>query len=155
SGNSWSSGTAQRRPPAARSARRTPCRPRPAAGRSGYRGRGRLCAIYCWFCSRCTFLLGAGCWTFVAEPSHASRIHWFQPPERLPSDRPPMDEWIDYYDSTHTIYVSKLHRERHFAVIARDIVGYIASPDAIVLDYACGEALSAGRVADACGLLYL
>jgi ubiquinone/menaquinone biosynthesis C-methylase UbiE len=66
-----------------------------------------------------------------------------------------MDEWIDYYDSTHTIYVSKLHRDRHFAVIARDIVGYISSPDATVLDYACGEALSAGRVADACGLLYL
>jgi ubiquinone/menaquinone biosynthesis C-methylase UbiE len=66
-----------------------------------------------------------------------------------------MDEWIDYYDSTHTIYVSKLHRDRHFAVIARDIVGYIASPDAVVLDYACGEALSAGRVVDACGLLYL
>src|SRR5438034_2235752 len=66
-----------------------------------------------------------------------------------------MDEWIDYYDSTHTIYVSKLHRERHFAVIARDIAGYIASPDAVVLDYACGEALSAGRVADACGRLYL
>src|SRR4030095_5119553 len=66
-----------------------------------------------------------------------------------------MDEWIDYYDSTHTIYVSKLHRERHFAVIARDIVGYISSPDAVVLDYACGEALSAGRVADACARLYL
>jgi len=66
-----------------------------------------------------------------------------------------MDEWIDYYDSTHTIYVSKLHRERHFAVIARDIVGYISSADAVVLDYACGEALSAGRVTDACGRLYL
>ncbi|TKW69993.1 MAG: methyltransferase [Bradyrhizobium icense] len=66
-----------------------------------------------------------------------------------------MDEWIDYYDSTHTIYVSKLHRDRHFAVIARDIAGYIPSADAVVLDYACGEALSAGRVADGCALLYL
>ena len=66
-----------------------------------------------------------------------------------------MDEWIDYYDSTHTIYVSKLHRDRHFAVIARDIAGYVASPDAVVLDYACGEALSAARVADACAKLYL
>jgi ubiquinone/menaquinone biosynthesis C-methylase UbiE len=66
-----------------------------------------------------------------------------------------MDEWIDYYDSTHTIYASKLHRDLHFAVIARDIIGHIASPDAVVLDYACGEALSAARVADACGKLYL
>src|SRR4051794_34452329 len=69
--------------------------------------------------------------------------------------RDAMDEWIDYYDSTHTIYVSKLHRDLHFATIARDIIGYISSPDAVVLDYACGEALSAARVADACGMLYL
>jgi ubiquinone/menaquinone biosynthesis C-methylase UbiE len=66
-----------------------------------------------------------------------------------------MDDWIDYYDSTHTIYASKLHRDVHFEVIARDIVGYIASPDAVVLDYACGEALSAAKVADACARLIL
>lgn len=66
-----------------------------------------------------------------------------------------MDDWIDYYDSTHTIYASKLHRDLHFQLIARDIIGYIGSPDAVVLDYACGEALSAARVAEACGMLYL
>src|SRR6202795_3846327 len=66
-----------------------------------------------------------------------------------------MDEWIDYYDSTHTIYASKLHRDLHFRVIARDIIGYITSSDAVVLDYACGEALSAARVAEACAKLYL
>src|SRR3954466_5651810 len=66
-----------------------------------------------------------------------------------------MDEWIDYYDSTHTIYASRLHRDLHFQIVARDIVGYISSPDAVVLDYACGEALCAGRVADACGKLIL
>ena len=66
-----------------------------------------------------------------------------------------MDEWIDYYDSTHTIYASKLHRDLHFQTIARDIVGYISSPDQVVLDYACGEALSAAKVADACAGLYL
>jgi ubiquinone/menaquinone biosynthesis C-methylase UbiE len=66
-----------------------------------------------------------------------------------------MDEWIDYYDSTHTIYASKLHRDLHFQLIARDIIGYISAPDAVVLDYACGEALSAAKVAEACGKLYL
>ncbi len=66
-----------------------------------------------------------------------------------------MEDWIDYYDSTHTIYASKLHRDVHFQVIASDIIGYISSPDAVVLDYACGEALSAARVAEACGKLYL
>ena len=66
-----------------------------------------------------------------------------------------MDDWIDYYDSTHTIYASKLHRDLHFEVIARDIIGYVTSSDSVVLDYACGEALSAARVAEACGKLYL
>ena len=66
-----------------------------------------------------------------------------------------MDDWIDYYDSTHTIYASKLHRDLHFQIIARDIIGYIPSPEAVVLDYACGEALSAGQVAMACGKLIL
>jgi ubiquinone/menaquinone biosynthesis C-methylase UbiE len=66
-----------------------------------------------------------------------------------------MDDWIDYYDSTHTIYASRLHRDLHFQVVARDIIGYISSPDAVVLDYSCGEALSAARVAEACGKLYL
>jgi ubiquinone/menaquinone biosynthesis C-methylase UbiE len=66
-----------------------------------------------------------------------------------------MDDWIEYYDSTHTIYVSKRHRDVHFETIAADIIGYIPSPAAVVLDYACGEALSAPRVADACGKLIL
>jgi len=66
-----------------------------------------------------------------------------------------MDDWIDYYDSTHTIYASKLHRDLHFQIVAKDIISYISSPDAVVLDYACGEALSAARVAEACGKLYL
>lgn len=66
-----------------------------------------------------------------------------------------MDDWIDYYDSTHTIYASRRHRDLHFQIIARDIIGYISAPDAVVLDYACGEALSAAKVAEACGKLYL
>jgi ubiquinone/menaquinone biosynthesis C-methylase UbiE len=66
-----------------------------------------------------------------------------------------MNDWIDYYDSTHTIYASKLHRDLHFQVIARDIISYIPSPDAVVLDYSCGEALSAAKVAEACGMLIL
>src|SRR5258708_31108183 len=66
-----------------------------------------------------------------------------------------MDDWIDYYDSTHTIYASRLQRDLHFQLIAKDIIGYISCPDAVVLDYACGEALSAAAVAEACGKLYL
>jgi ubiquinone/menaquinone biosynthesis C-methylase UbiE len=66
-----------------------------------------------------------------------------------------MDDWIDYYDSTHTIYASKRHRDLHFELIARDIIGYITSSDAVVLDYSCGEALAAAKVAACCGQLIL
>ena len=66
-----------------------------------------------------------------------------------------MDDWIDYYDSTHTIYASKLHRDLHFQVVAKDMIAYISSPEAVVLDYSCGEALSAAKVAEACGRLFL
>jgi len=66
-----------------------------------------------------------------------------------------MEDWIDYYDSTHTIYASRRHRDLHFQLIARDIIGYITSPDAVVLDYSCGEALSAAKVAASCGMLFL
>jgi ubiquinone/menaquinone biosynthesis C-methylase UbiE len=66
-----------------------------------------------------------------------------------------MDDWIDYYDSTHTIYASKRHRDLHFELIAQDIMSYITARDQVVLDYACGEALSAGKVAEVCGQLIL
>ena len=66
-----------------------------------------------------------------------------------------MDDWIDYYDSTHTIYASKRHRDLHFELIADDIKSYITASDQVVLDYSCGEALSAGKVAEACGTLIL
>jgi hypothetical protein len=56
-----------------------------------------------------------------------------------------MDDWIDYYDSTHTIYASRRHRDLHFQLVARDIVGYISSPDAVVLDYACVRSTICGK----------
>jgi len=66
-----------------------------------------------------------------------------------------MDHWIDYYDSAPAIYVSEAHRRAHFDLIASDIIGYIPSQDAAVLDYSCGEALSASRVAAKCSRLIL
>ena len=66
-----------------------------------------------------------------------------------------MRAWIDYYDSPHTIYANARHRDAHFMHIARDITAYVPSPDATVVDYSCGEALSAGIVAAACGKLIL
>jgi SAM-dependent methyltransferase len=66
-----------------------------------------------------------------------------------------MNVWIDFYDSSHSIYVSPRHAEIHFRTIADDIIALIPSPDALVIDYSCGEAFSAPRVAAACGRLVL
>jgi SAM-dependent methyltransferase len=66
-----------------------------------------------------------------------------------------MDDWIDYYDSAHTIYVNARHRDVHFRVIADDIAAHITSSIARVLDFGCGEALHADRVAARTSRLFL
>lgn len=66
-----------------------------------------------------------------------------------------MDDWIDYYDSPHFIYVNSHHRDVHFRRIADDVARYVPSPAAVVLDYGCGEALYADRVADRAARLIL
>ncbi len=66
-----------------------------------------------------------------------------------------MKEWIDYYDTAHSIYVNARHRDVHFQGIARHVAAHIPSPDAVVLDYSCGEALFANEVAAACRQLIL
>jgi SAM-dependent methyltransferase len=63
--------------------------------------------------------------------------------------------WRDFWNQDTPIYVSERHKVLHYAGIARDLAGLIPSPGAVVLDYGCGEALSADRVAAKCGRLYL
>lgn len=63
--------------------------------------------------------------------------------------------WRDYWNADTPIYVNERHKTLHYNLVARDIAALVPSPDATVLDYGCGEALSAGRVAAACGRLYL
>jgi len=67
-----------------------------------------------------------------------------------------MADWISFYDLRHSlIYVNARHRDVHYRKIADDIRALVASPDAQVLDYGCGEATSADRLAAACGHLTL
>lgn len=58
-----------------------------------------------------------------------------------------MREWIDWYDSDHSIYVSARHRDVHFRRVATDILEFVPHSEAIVLDYSCGEALHADVIA--------
>jgi len=66
-----------------------------------------------------------------------------------------MFDWVSYWDSDHPIYVNARHRDVHYRAIAEEIAQYVPSPDAVVLDYGCGEALHAARIAARCRRLML
>jgi SAM-dependent methyltransferase len=63
--------------------------------------------------------------------------------------------WLAFWDSWHSIYVNARHRDVHYSLLARQIAALVRSPQARVLDYGCGEALHADRVAAAAGELLL
>jgi SAM-dependent methyltransferase len=63
--------------------------------------------------------------------------------------------WRDYWNQDTPIYASERHKLLHYRLIANDIIGLIPSPKAVVLDYGCGEALFADRIAAKCSRLYL
>jgi len=63
-------------------------------------------------------------------------------------------DWIAFWDGKHSIYVSPRHEAAHFRRIAEDIRAY-APPGGVMLDYGCGEALSAEIVAEPTARLIL
>jgi SAM-dependent methyltransferase len=66
-----------------------------------------------------------------------------------------MKDWVEYYDSDHSIYVNARHRDVHYARLAEAFVRHVPAGAACVLDYGCGEALHAASVAAAVGKLVL
>ena len=71
-----------------------------------------------------------------------------------PSHPPSSPGWTEFWDTKHSIYVNARHEVAHFRRIADDIRPY-APERGVMLDYGCGEALSADRVADAVSRLIL
>jgi len=63
--------------------------------------------------------------------------------------------WRDFWNDTHSIYVSERHRQLHYDRIAKDIAALVPVPGAIVLDYGCGQANAADLLSQHCGHLYL
>lgn len=66
-----------------------------------------------------------------------------------------MSDWISFFDSDHSIYVNARHRAVHARLVALGIGEYITQPNMRVLDYGCGEAFYAGRIAEQAGALML
>lgn len=63
-------------------------------------------------------------------------------------------DWITFWNSKHSIYVNVRHCHAHYRRIADDIRRTVPAGGA-VLDYGCGEALFADRVAEHAGRLVL
>ena len=66
-----------------------------------------------------------------------------------------MADWISFFDSENPIYVNARHRDVHARLVADGIIKYLPSRNASVLDYGCGEALYAERIAGHAGRLVL
>lgn len=66
-----------------------------------------------------------------------------------------MKSWVEFWNSDNPIYVSDRHKLLHYRRIAQDIRDLVPAPEAIVLDFGCGEALSAELVAHHCLKLLL
>ena len=69
--------------------------------------------------------------------------------DAVPSD------WVSYWDSDHPIFANARHRDVHYRLIADELATYIPVAGMVVLDYGCGEALYADRIADRSGRLLL
>ena len=67
-----------------------------------------------------------------------------------------MSDWLKFWEQANRIYVNDRHRTVHYARVADDILA-VLPPDRtrIVLDYGCGDALEAPRVAQRCSRLWL
>lgn len=70
-------------------------------------------------------------------------------------DEAAVGSWRDFWGRSHRIYVSDRHLRVHCRRVADDILSLAPAPDAHVLDFGCGDALEAGRVAARVARLYL
>lgn len=66
------------------------------------------------------------------------------------------ESWLRFWDRPHRIYVNERHLRVHYARVADEIVSLLPPRDDLaVLDFGCGEALEAARIATRVGRLYL
>lgn len=64
-------------------------------------------------------------------------------------------KWLDFWNADTPIYVNDRHKTVHYRRIADDMLRVIPGRNARVMDYGCGEALSAERIAAQCAHLFL
>jgi SAM-dependent methyltransferase len=64
--------------------------------------------------------------------------------------------WLSYWDAPNKSYVSERHKQAHYDVLFEGARPYLPpGPGKVVLDWGCGDALAAERMAAICGNMFL
>lgn len=66
-----------------------------------------------------------------------------------------MQSWLTYWNAPNTSYVSERHQRAHYEVLFAGIRPYLPDAESVVLDWGCGDAYVAERVAAQCGTVLL
>ena len=66
-----------------------------------------------------------------------------------------LSDWRTFWDGEHSIYVNARHKDVHYRDIAEGIMSYVPGPQARVLDFGCGEAIHADKVAAVAAQVWL
>ena len=67
-----------------------------------------------------------------------------------------MKSWLAYWNSANNSYVSERHKRAHYDVVFAGVRPHLPrGRDAVVLDWGCGEALAAERMASIAGTVLL
>jgi ubiquinone/menaquinone biosynthesis C-methylase UbiE len=67
-----------------------------------------------------------------------------------------MQSWLSYWDAPNQSYVNERHKQAHYDVVFEGIRPYLPpGPGRVVLDWGCGDALAAERIADVSGAVLL
>jgi SAM-dependent methyltransferase len=62
--------------------------------------------------------------------------------------------WLSYWDAPNASYVSERHKRAHYDVVFTGVRPHLR-PGGVVLDWGCGDALAAQRMADIAGTVLL
>ena len=66
-----------------------------------------------------------------------------------------MDSWLSYWNAPNKIYVSERHKQLHYDVVFASIAPHLPDRRGVVLDWGCGDALAADRIAERCNMVFL
>ncbi len=66
-----------------------------------------------------------------------------------------MEQWREFWNRANRVYVNDRHRSVHYRHVADDILRILPAERCVALDFGCGEALEAKRIAARAARLYL